>query len=223
MPETARDIVEGAYKLIGVKGRGMNLNATDANDGFIALNELLAVLSVERLAIPVLSKITGLTLSVGVDTYTVGTGLDLNTSEPIAIEQLVVTDSAGAKHILFQKKLADYLTYQNMASGLPEIFFYVPGVLRIGPAPDQAYAVDMWCNKGLTALVDLSSNLGFGDAFHPYLKHALAIMLAGPNGKTPKQSVGDAYNKFRLAVEMHLWRNEPMMSELAPVTPVMIP
>ena len=145
---TAAQIISRSAVAIGYLGRGEVLSAQDATDGLIAFNAMLDSWSNEKLfSFVVLER--SFTLSVGVASYTIGSGGVINTTRPLDITQAYVQDTNG-NNFLMTIRPRDWWNQignrsSTITSQIPTDLFYDPqyplGVINIFPTPLLGYLV----------------------------------------------------------------------------------
>ncbi len=214
MPQTARNVVEGALSIIGVLGRGRGLSPEDANDGFVSLNDMLAVWSNEGLVIPNITKTAGLTLTTSQTEYTVGTGLNLSMPEPIEIDYFELISGADRFQVERMGGFDEYIRNHTLGNNRPHRYFYERGRLFIYSPPDQGYSIELWSRNPIGPISNLSTAISFSDEYIPALKYNLAVMVAPENGKEPKQATAILAADYKTGIEMRRWKNEPVESEI---------
>jgi hypothetical protein len=186
-------IINTAYKIIGVKGRGYNLNGEEVADGLNTANEILSMWSVMPLTIPAIGReVFALTGGRGgpSDPYTIGPSGDFDTTRPTSITNvgLLVTSSAQPFEIqraqytddayasITQKELqSTYFAgmYLNMtyASGLATINLY--------PVPsDDTTSLVLYRPMQLSRFATPASTYDFPPAAVTALTYELARRLA---------------------------------------------
>jgi hypothetical protein len=156
----ARKIIERAARKIGVLGRGQVMPAEEAQSALDELNGLVETLSAEGAAIFNLAKDT--LTSTGAASYSVGSGGDLNISQPMLIENVFVTNGS-IDYQLRQISAAEYAgIMQKDITGVPEVFYYdssVPmGRLYLYPAASATYVINVWSRKPITAFANLTTD-----------------------------------------------------------------
>jgi hypothetical protein len=86
---TALDIIKRAMRICGVIGQNETPTSSEADDGLVALNDMLDSWSTDRTYIYSILQ-ENFPLSAGVVTYTIGTGGTFNTNRPIAIDNVFI-------------------------------------------------------------------------------------------------------------------------------------
>src|SRR5690349_11738995 len=84
MSVTAQQIVELAYKDLGILGDGQSLGGQDAADGLTRLNHLVNILAIQTKTQPFIGRhVFSVTANVG--TYTLGPGGTFNDIKPTGL------------------------------------------------------------------------------------------------------------------------------------------
>lgn len=182
---TALDIITGAAKLIGVVFKSETLDDDEANDGLVALNDMLDSWSNDSLLV---SAYTEETFSLtGASSYTIGTGGTFNTSRPITIKTAVVRSG----NIDYDLKIITPEQYQSIAlkstaSPIPEYLVYdnvYPlGTIKLYPVASAGSTLTMLSNKPLSNLSALTTAVTLAPGWKRALKYNLAIELAPEYG-----------------------------------------
>ncbi len=84
MSLTALATINAAFEDVGVKAQGETLSAADAQDGLRRLNNLVRSWSIQSLTIPYVNREV-FPLVANQNTYTIGTGGDLDTERPVDV------------------------------------------------------------------------------------------------------------------------------------------
>ena len=82
---TARDLVHGALRMLGLVGRGRNPEGWQSTQGLEILNDLISNFSQDKLFIPVRTS-DSLAIPAEQISYTIGPGGDFDTDWPLSIE-----------------------------------------------------------------------------------------------------------------------------------------
>lgn len=117
---TALSMITRSMRLAGVIGKGESLDNDEAQDGLVALNSMLESWSTERLFCYHIVEDT-LTFVANQQTYTMGSGGDLNTTRPTKIVDLCTTRYGSVDTPL---QLVDEIAWSNIT---------VKGILSILP------------------------------------------------------------------------------------------
>ncbi len=120
---TARDIVEQAFKKLGVMTEGKTLSAYDAQSGLDAFNNLVSSWSEEGLPIPNRTEVQ-VTVTAAQSSYTIGSGGDFAIDWPVEIESLYLRRNGVDYTIVpIDKKTYDRFSPKD-TEGIPDWFYY---------------------------------------------------------------------------------------------------
>jgi hypothetical protein len=178
---SAFEIITSAMKIAGVLGQNETPIASEADDGLIALNDLLASWGIERTYVYTISH-DNFTLIANQQAYTIGPTGDYVAARPNKITNAFVRWN-GNDFPLVEINSADYSTIQNKSIySLPTYYYYEPsfpnGTLTLWSGPDSAYALhyDSWTQ--LTEFPDLTTQVTFPPGYYRLLRYVLAPELA---------------------------------------------
>src|SRR5690606_16655897 len=121
---TAKDLIEGSLRLLGVIAHGEAMTASEQADALEALNQMLDSWSNEKLLIYA-PKIENFAFIASQQVYTMGDGGDFDTVRPQKIEQAYVKLPGGTEtklKILNQAQWAD-VTLKSTGSEIPQYLF----------------------------------------------------------------------------------------------------
>lgn len=197
MPSGA-DFVRYALQDLSVLAATRAPAAEDVQDGLVLLNQWMASLSLERLAIFHYTRAQH-NLSSGVATYTIGVGGTLNTARPLALTRVSVIPDRTATPVLEiplgqPLTLADYqcLTDKTLQSAYPLSVYYDFGwtgglaTLAVYPAPNTSVsAVVLYTPDQLQQFADSSTVYTFPPGYERLIRTHLAIELAPSYDATP--------------------------------------
>lgn len=195
---TALDIVVRAYKALQVVTVSSATSPTteQRNDGLTALNSLLDSLSNEDLTCYTVRE-TAFTLSIGVSSYTVGSGATINISRPQQIIQAYLQDSGGNNY-MFNLRTRDWWNMIGnrssiITSQIPTDMFYDPshpnGVIAVWPWPLVAYQVFFDSYQPLANLSTLTETVSFPSGYDRMMVFNLAAEIATQAGVAPPDNV----------------------------------
>ena len=188
---TALDIVVRAYKALQAVSVSSATSPTteQRNDGLTALNSLLDSLSNENLTCYTVRE-NSFTLSVGVSSYTVGSGATVNVTRPQQITQAYLQDSGGNNY-MFNLRTRDWWNLIGNRSSLitsqiPTDMFYDPsypnGVIAVWPFPLVAYQVFFDSYQPLANLSTLTETVSFPPGYDRMMVFNLAVEISAQTG-----------------------------------------
>lgn len=192
MPTTALDIITGAAKLIGVVFKSEALTPDEANDGLVALNDMLDSWSNDNLTTYAYT-LENFTLT-GAASYTIGTGGTLNTARPINIATAVlrVGNVDYPLEIITQQEYITEIPIKSIGSTIPQYLTYDNGyplgTIKIYPVAAGG-VLYLLSNKPLSNLAALTTSVDLPPGWKKALKFNLAIDLAGEFGVEIPQAV----------------------------------
>lgn len=179
---TARDLIKSSMRLATILASGESPTGDELNDGLKVLNDLLENWSTERLTVWSRDNASFAT-SVGVETYTIGTGATWNTDRPIRIAATCYMRVNGTDFPMSQWGQAEYdQVAVKSTGGIPERFLYVNdyplGSVTLYPVPSQAMTAVLSIDRVLTFPLTLATVLAYPPGYEKALRFALAANLA---------------------------------------------
>lgn len=203
---TPRELIKGAHRSLGRIGRGRDMSAEQAADGFELLNQLLASLNGESLMLP--SRTTEqLTYSASQSTYTIGaSGADLTTVRPLQILDAFHRDGSGSDYsmqLMSFRRWGD-INYKTVGT-YPERLYYEPeyplGKLHFDYQPTTSLTLHLISMKEITAFTDLDETINLPAEYDRYFRTHLAIELAPDYGMSVPQEVMFSADKAEKAIK----------------------
>jgi len=190
---TLRQLITGSLRLIEQVGSGEEPTAEESSDALFALNAMVDSWSIDGNKVWTQSQDT-LTLTPGVDVYTIGIGGTINTTLPSRIYAATVEipNSVSTSLEIFS---AEEYAYQNdtFISGRPTAVYYErgypTGTLTFYYKPNAAYLFTMYSTKQLSTFSNLSDTLSLPAGLERALRYNLAIEIAPEYGKAVPQAV----------------------------------
>jgi len=189
---TAQDLIKGAYRSIGVIGRGKTLSSFLGQQGLEALNQMLGMWSTQSFLIPSRTS-EDIAIPSFAISFTIGTGGELNTTRPIEIVDGYIS-AGGTDYPLTIFTLGEFndITYKN-SGNLPGRMWYEPsyplGKVFFDCKIDDAYTLHIESYKPLSSLATLSTSFSLPEGYEEAIKFNLALRLAPENGKNPSAIV----------------------------------
>jgi len=176
MAVTANDITDAAYRKIGLL---QPVSADDTNALF-ALNNILSQWGAEGIVTAKVDVATTLTASTR--EYTIGSGGDIDTVRPLAIDQAYIrvdTTDYGLK-IVSCKQIGSILSKQveGRPSSVALLSEYPLAKLVFDCPPDTAYAVYFTFHNPVTRLALITTDVDMPEPVYEALIYNLAIRLA---------------------------------------------
>jgi len=189
---TGQTLVDRAGRLLGLVSSGASLTAAESADALIAVNSMLDSWRNDRLMCYALQD-EPLTLVATDSSYTVGSGGQLNTTRPVAIEGCYCR--AGdidypVRVISFEEWNA--IVDKTASSDIPEVVYYEPtmatGTLQVWPVPTTANVLHVTTRVPLTALV-LGTTVSLPPGWEEAIATNGAIAIAAEFQAEPSQAV----------------------------------
>lgn len=192
MTVSALDIITNAAKKIGVVFKSEALDADEANDGLIALNDMLDTWSNDDLA-TVSDTLESFPLTTAAS-YTIGTGGNFNTSRPLNISSVVVR-VGSIDYTLLPITLDQYqedIPLKSIQSPIPKFYNYDNGyplgTFRIYYVTNGG-TLYLQSSKPLSNLSALTTVIDLPPGWKRALIYNLAIELAPEYGVEVSASV----------------------------------
>lgn len=181
-------IINAAYRKIGNK----NPTTTEINDAKEMFNDMLGIMGVELL-FPYPSR-ESFTLTIGQDTYTIGSGGTINTTRPINILSLYIRDSDNIDSpIKIISREAYNLITEKSQSGKPTKAYYIPeyplSKLIFNYDLDKAYTAFFEFERNFTEVGVTSATVTLPNEYRAMLIYNLAVILAEDTKQILPQSV----------------------------------
>lgn len=183
---TALDIITGAAKLIGVVFKSEQLASDEANDGLVALNDMLDTWSNDNLT-TFAYTLESFPLT-GAASYTIGVGGNFNTARPInIIDALVRVGSVDYPlGVITQEEYQLQIAVKSISSSIPEFLTYDNGyplgTIKMYTIPTSGSTLYLQSNKPLSNLSALTTTVDLPPGWKRALKYNLAIDLAPEYG-----------------------------------------
>ncbi len=185
MSTSALDIITGAAKLLGVVFKSEALDADEANDGLVTLNDMLDSWSNDSL------RVTAFTVEnfalTSAASYTIGSGGNFNTSRPITVKSAVVR-VGSIDYPLRWLSVEEYQTEviaKAISTTIPRFAVYdnaYPLATLTFYAVPSGGTFYLQSKKPLANLSALNSTVDLPPGWKKALKYNLAIDLAPQYG-----------------------------------------
>lgn len=184
-----RNLIKAAYSNLGVIDGAGEPESWQYTQGLQALNSMLASWSREKQVIYVLFD-ENFTLTIGKQSYTVGTGGELNTGWPFEIQSAYYRDSNGIDYPL---QIVSQDQYERVARKTtetrPRYLLYNPkgyptGNATLFPVPDQAYTLFWTAQKVIISYASIDDTVGIAPEYEEAIEYNLTVRLA-PKCRVP--------------------------------------
>jgi hypothetical protein len=199
---TIQDILNGAFKELGVLATGETLPADMAQDARSKLNLMLGSWSIRNVSILVTID-ESFSVVGGTGSYTIGPSGVFNTARPLSILVATLEDENQIFTPLALIGEDQFLSYGDRAivSGLPSHLYYERsqplGRIFLYYIPDKAYTLTLSTQKPFSSVTTLSEELVVDPVYLEAVIYNLAVRLAPGYGVTPSPLVlGQAQELF---------------------------
>ena len=186
---TARDLINGALRLIGAIASGETLSGNELSDALLVLNDMMDSWSADGFMINEVKR-ESFPLIPSQQTYTIGIGGNFNTSRPTLIQE-VTLDQNGVeipvKIINLQEWAA--ITVKNVTSSIPQKM-YIEGAFplerfNIWPIPSVANNLVIYTLNPLSSFASANTVVQLPPGYSKAIRYNLAMELAPEYGKEP--------------------------------------
>jgi hypothetical protein len=176
---TVNNIVTRALRICGIRDTS---NATLMAEGLEAFNTMIS--SWEEMLQYAPIEEDALTLTAGTESYTIGSGGDIDATRPMRPISAFIRDSDSYDHpveVILSKREYDEI-YDKDISGRPDALYYAAeyplGILYLNKAPDAAESLYISSYKPFTAYDNLTDTLLMPLEYEKALIYNLAVDLA---------------------------------------------
>jgi len=200
---TARDVIEGALRLIRVQDPAESASSDQAADGLSALNAMLGSWNTE----PQLSwfeRDMELPLT-GATSYTIGPGGDLDTTRPLKLNGAYVRQNGSDYPVRVRSdRLYQSITDKD-ANGRPELVQYDAdyplGTLYVWPVGGSSYTLYLSAWKMFPTYTNLSDSLSLPPGYERAIRYNLAVELAPEYGASLNQAIVERAEKAKAGIK----------------------
>jgi len=203
---TARDLITRSLRLIHVLDSGESPTADEANDSLEALNTMLDTMSIPGLYIYA-KKSEALTWAAASASRTIGSGGNLNTVRPTAIEPSTYATVNGndyAIELLPDRSAYSSFILKDTASSIPQYLYYEPlhplGTLYVYPVPSASWTLNLVTQEQLDQFATLDTTFAYPSGYRELLDYSLAVRLAPEFGVAVPPEVTAIEMRARSAV-----------------------
>jgi hypothetical protein len=193
---TIQDILNSAFKELGVLATGETLPADMAQDARSKLNLMLGSWSVRNVSVlATVEESFVLTASDG--DYTIGPSGNFNTTRPLKILNASIEDDQDIFTPMDLIGEDQYTSYgdRTTVTGLPSRLWYKPtqplGRIRLYYIPNKAYTLHISSQKPFVSIATLNEELDVDPVYLEAVVYNLAVRLAPGYGVTPSLLVTD--------------------------------
>lgn len=189
---TVRDILNRSLRLIGVLASGETASASMIQDAFVSMNAMID--SWKNVGLMVFeNQVLSLTLISGQQTYTIGTGGQLNVDRPNAINQatFILNNIEYIVDILTESEWSQ-IPDKNTTSDIPTKLYFNPsfplGQISFWPKPSSALSIKLYSPKPVNKFASVESTVDLPPGYEDLIVYGSADRIANEYGKelTPK-------------------------------------
>lgn len=215
---TARDIVKAALRKIHVLGQGASLSGELADNGFKALNRMIATWSVQGNMI-YSEQFETFPLVGGQSTYTLGAGGDFDTTRVTRISSAYVTQGQ-TDYIMTRWDKDDYasIPQKDLNGGIPRIFYFDAGfplsTIRLYHTPGGVSTITLVDETILDQFTDLDTEFSMPPEYEDALIYNLALRMAPEYEREPSRSVRQIAYETKAAVKIQNSKNDKHRSSI---------
>lgn len=190
---TVRDILNRSLKLIGVLASGETASASMMQDAFVSMNAMVD--SWKNVGLMVFeNQVLSLTLISGQQTYTIGSGGQLNVERPNAINQatFILNNIEYSVDVLTESEWAK-IPNKNTTSDIPTKLYFNPAFplaqISFWPKPSSALSIKLYSPKPVGRFASVDSIVDLPPGYEDLLVYGSADRIASEYGKeiSPKQ------------------------------------
>lgn len=188
---TARQLLTGALKSIGVLDPVEAISPEDAVDGLEVLNDFVDACNNDRLYIFTTSEVVS---SFAGMTATIGPGMVIDTPRPIGIESAFYR-IGGIDYPLsiVEKPRYDAIPLKTTPTGFPDLLYYdggMPtGTVFLYPVAQGLTEYHITVLQQLTAFADLDTDYALPQGYRRMLRYSIAEEMASMHGREPSATV----------------------------------
>ena len=195
---TARQLIAGALKIIGVLDASEAADAADEADCLRMLHSLIDSWGTQRQTIFTVTRST-YTWTANTTSFTIGTGASFSQQRPVWIDNAayVIPDSDPATEvplwILTDQQYADQ-SVKPLTATLPSWLYYNPtspvatgyGTLYLGPIPTQNVTLVLYWPTAVVQFTDLTTSYILPPSYERALRTNLGVEVAPMYGVKPQ-------------------------------------
>lgn len=192
-----RDLISDALKSLGVLAAGENIEAGDAQDALVSLNDMLETWNNDNLKVYSINRQV-FPLTVGVQDYTLGTGGTFNIPRPNWIQNVSIIPDASAPTLEIPIDMLRDEQWRNVAvksltSTFPTLVYphgdFPLNTLSFWPAPSAACSAVLYTPVHVSAFATINDTVSFPNGYREALRFGLALRLAPNYGIEPSATI----------------------------------
>lgn len=202
---TARDLIKGSLRLLGVIASGETPTAAEVADGLSALNDMIDSWSNDGFHI-FEEKREEFTLTANQQTYTIGSSGNFDTERPQIIKSAKIKDSNNEIRLdMYNQEQWASIGVKDLLSTIPQVLYYnlsYPlGEINIWPKPSQANTLVLYSLKPLTRSASADTTISMPPGSLRALRYNLAVELAPEYGKSAPSEVLQIASNSKAAIQ----------------------
>lgn len=202
-----------AMQDLGVLAAGGTPTSNDLTDILRKANAMLDLWSTSSILVPFRTQITH-TLT-GAESYTIGSGADINTTRPTFIDSAFVTHKSIDYPVRVLRSRAEYDNIEDKSiTGIPRMIYYEPGLpngtLFIWYVGDSSYSLKLSTRGQLTQFADTTTDIDIAPGYDEAIYSNLAVNIA-PMFEVSVSAELAKKAKDSLAMIKRLNRQSPVM------------
>lgn len=204
---TALQVITRAMKIAGVIGQNETPTSSEADDGLVSLNDMLALWSIDRTTMFTITQ-SNFALVNGTASYTIGTGGNFNIARPSTIDYAFIRiNSVDYPLTKINNQDYDSIAYKA-AAGFPQFFYYDKAfplaIITLYGVPTQGTLyIDTW--TPLTSFTNLATDLTFPNGYATAIAYNLAIFIAPEYGVSlTQEAIKTATDSLALVKDRNL-------------------
>lgn len=177
----AATLIKDAMQDLGVLGAGRTPTSSDYTDCLRKLNAMLDSWSTSSILVPFTTQISH-TLD-GSQSYTIGSGGDINTTRPTYINSAYVNDGSNDYPLFVLRDRSAYDRISDKSdTGTPELVYYEPslptGTIYVYYVGDSSHTLYLNVRGQLTAFPDTTTDVDIAPGYNKAIYTNLAIEIA---------------------------------------------
>ena len=199
---TAQTIINRALKKINALATGENPSDNLAQDALAEMNLILEEWSNEEWMQPGLTTIT-YALTAGDESYTIGSGGDIDEVWPVSIKTMFVRDTNNNDYTVKEIDAEDYarITLKTTTTTYPDYYYYnrvYPlGTIKFYPAPITGLTLHMDVWSQITQFALLTTTVTLPPGYEKAIGDELAVVLMADYGKNVRADLVGAAIKSK--------------------------
>lgn len=203
---TVATIIDRSMRLLGQLPAGESPTSAEYADGLVALNAMVDAWRNERLMCYAMQEET-LTLANADASYTIGTGGDLVTARPVAIERAWIVDGDYSHDVLPMTE-EEYAAIGSKATtgDYPERFLYRPtmatGTLIVWPVPNATRTMKLLTRVVVGAFASTATTIALPPGWEEALASNLAVNFAPEFETEASPTVRDMARRSKAAIKI---------------------